>query len=226
MTEEIPTEDNNQEKNAVLLIDLENCPAQVHQLQENLEHYHQVIICYAHSNTKVPLNWLMPLSTMINTGRLKIFQIPNSGKNAADFGISFYAGMLVQELAADVKFEIISNDKDLDHVVSLLKTQDRSAERIGIKKEEKPVVDEPETTLSPIQIYCEHLIRHSANRPRKKETLLNSIKSKFKETPQAATEVMRLLTAHNAVQITETQVSYNNKKILALADNKISALPA
>lgn len=31
----------------VLLIDLENCPSQIRQLQEDLSTFHQVVICYA-----------------------------------------------------------------------------------------------------------------------------------------------------------------------------------
>ena len=159
----------------------------------------------------------MPLSAMINVGKLKIFKMPNSGKNAADFGISFYAGVLTQQLQQEVKFVIVSNDKDLDHVVNLLKSQGRSAERIGTKKEEKQVNDEVLSTLSPIKTYCKHLITYSKNRPAKKDTLLNSIKNKFKGAPVTAAEVMQLLMEHNAIQIVEKKVSYNNKKIEELA---------
>jgi len=61
--------------------------------------------------------------------------MPNNGKNAADFGITFWAGVFMAQLPQETHFDIVSNDTDLDHVVSLLQSQERSAERIGNKKD-------------------------------------------------------------------------------------------
>jgi len=104
----------------ILLIDLENCPNQILQLQENLEEYTQVIICYAKTGVKIPLDWLMPLSLTISQDKLKIFKMTNIGKNSADFGICFFAGSLMEKFQKKASFVIISNDTDLDHVVNLL----------------------------------------------------------------------------------------------------------
>ncbi len=217
VTKDIQTENNNSnEIDRVLLIDIENCPTQIHQLQENLERYCQVIICYAQSWAKVPLDWLMPLNTMINEGKLKIFKMPNSGKNATDFGISFYAGVLTQQLQQQVKFEIASNDKDLDHVINLLKSQGRSAERIGIKKEEQQIIDKSSAIVSLAKTYCEHLITHSKTRPAKKNTLLKSMKNKFKDDLKSEA-IMQLLTTHGAIKIVGEKVSYDDKEIKKLA---------
>ena len=82
----------------------------------------------------------------------------------------------MQQLKEETHFVIISNDTDLDHVVNLLKSQGRSAERVGTKKEEKPVIVTATASLSPIKIYCTHLVAYSKNRPRKKT--LYSIVSK------------------------------------------------
>ncbi len=47
--------------------------------------------------------------------------------------------------------------------------------------------------------------------------LLNSIKSKFKDSPEvAAVEVFRLLTTQGAVVVSGIKVSYNDKKIKEL----------
>jgi hypothetical protein len=147
----------------------------------------------------------------------------SGGKNAADFGICFFAGVLMQQLHKETHFVIISNDTDLDHVVNLLKGQGRSAERIG-NKEEKEATKATKTTveaavsISPIKIYCMHLVTYSKNRPAKKDTLLNSIKNKFKDSPEAAIEVFRLLTTQGAITVSENKVSYNDKKIKELAN--------
>ncbi|MGK7887881.1 MAG: PIN domain-containing protein [Leptolyngbyaceae cyanobacterium] len=219
---------DSDDSSQVLLIDLENCPAQIKQLQQDLERFSQVVICYARTGAKIPLDWLIPLSATVISNRLKIFKMSNGGKNAADFGICFFAGALMQELPADTHFIIISNDKDLDHVVNLLKSQGRSAERVGSlekdnsipeKQQENGVV--PATSVSAdtasIKIYCAHLITYSKNRPAKQDTLLNSIKNKFKNTPVVPQEVLALLVKQGALKISDKKVFYNDKKIKELA---------
>ncbi len=189
MTEKNQDTQNGDDVAKVLLIDLENCPNQIDQLKENLELFSQVVICYAQSGAKIPLDWLMPLSGAVNENKLKIFRMANGGKNAADFGICFFAGVLMQKLQQETHFVIISNDTDLDHVVNLLKSQGRSAERVGAKKEEKPAIVIATTSLSPIKTYCMHLVAYSKNRPAKKETLRNSIECMFKGCPEIADNV-------------------------------------
>jgi hypothetical protein len=216
---------NDNEIGRVLLIDLENCPEQISQLQEKLEQFSQVVICYAQTGAKIPLDWLIPLSGTVSSNKLKIFKMTNGGKNAADFGICFFAGVLMEQLHKQTHFVIISNDTDLDHVVNLLKSQGRSAERISTKKEENKTTTVTKTTVestqstslvTPIKEYCTHLVTYSQNRPSKKDTLLNSIRTKFKESPQSAVEVFKLLTTQGAVTILENRVSYNDHKIKEL----------
>jgi len=214
---------NDDEASRVLLIDLENCPDQIHQLQKNLEQFSQVVVCYAQTGAKIPLDWLIPLSATVISNKLRIFKMTNGGKNAADFGICFFAGALMQQLHKETHFVIISNDTDLDHVVNLLESQGRSAERIGTKKEEKKTTKATEVTVlardsaSQIQAYCVHLVTYSQNRPAKKDTLLANIRNKFKDDPEAATAVFRLLTTQGAVTVSENKVSYNDKKIKEFA---------
>ncbi|MDB9494562.1 PIN domain-containing protein [Spirulina major CS-329] len=217
-----PTDHISTEVGRVLLIDLENCPHQIYQLQENLEQFSQVVICYAQSGAKIPLDWLIPLSTMINCNKLKILKMATTGKNSADFGICFFAGVLMQQLPKDTHFVIISNDTDLDHAVNLLQSQGRSAERIGTQKEEEsPAKSTPNKSedidSSRVKLYCIHLIKYSKNRPTKQETLLNSIKTKFQDSPGEVAEVFNVLKIQGAVKILEGKVLYNDKKIQELA---------
>ncbi len=137
----------------------------------------------------------------------------------------------MQQSHKETHFVIISNDTDLDHVVNLLKSQGRSAERMGNKKEEKETTQAVKTTaeatknkteaivsISPIKMYCMHLITCSKHRPTKKDTLLNSIKSKFQDSPGAAAEAFRLLVTQGAVTVSANKVSYNDNKIKELAN--------
>jgi hypothetical protein len=211
-------------KTKILLIDLENCPNQIQHLQENLEQFSQVVICYAQSGAKIPLDWLIPLAMMVNANKLKIFKMTNGGKNAADFGISLFAGSLMHQLEQDTHFVIVSNDQDLDHVVDLLKSQGRSAERVGTHKPEKQAKQDKQTvkaelTISEslLQTYCQYLIASTKNRPAKRDSLLNSIKSRLKIDLQTGIEVVNLLIVQDALKISDTKVSYNDKKIKELA---------
>lgn len=214
------------EHKKVLLIDLENCPSQLDQLPEDLVHYLQVVICYATSHSKLPLNWLVPLSTAISENKLKIVKMACVSKNSADFGICFLAGALMQEMPKETHFVIVSNDKDLDHVVHLLRSHERSAERIGSRKEEpiessqssSPQIVSPQASQPiPIAVYCAHLIAHQKCRPAKVDTLLNSIKAKFKDQPSFVDPVYQMLISSGCVKVAVKRVTYNDKKIQELA---------
>jgi hypothetical protein len=202
----------------VLLIDLENCPNQLHNLPADLANYVQVVICYAQSASKIPLNWLNPLSTAIAAQKLKIQKMERSGKNSADFGICFYAGVLMQKLPKETHFVIVSNDTDLDHVVHLLKSHGRPAERLGTSQKEKEKPKPAPSGVTPLALYCAHLTTHSKNRPSKASTLLNSIKNKFKDNPAIANLVYKNLVSNGAIKITNNKVTYNDQKISALAN--------
>lgn len=205
-------------ENKVLLIDLENCPNQIQKLLEDLEQFSNVVICYTQSGAKIPLDWLVPLSATINSSKLKILKMANAGKNSADFGICFSAGVLMQQLPQQAHFVITSNDTDLDHVVSLLQSQGRSAERVGIKKEDKVPSVTNSDSVPPLKTYCMHLVTYSKNRPARKDTLINSIKNKFKNDPKATEMVFNSLLAQKAITILENRITYNNEKIKELVN--------
>lgn len=203
--------------NRIIMIDLENCPNQINQLMNNLVQYAQVVVCYAQSGTKVPLDWIVPLTTIVNEKRLKIVKMPNVGKNAADFGITFWAGALMSQLPKATHFDIVSDDADLDHVVSLLINQQRSAERIRTKKESIKEAASETVSIKAAQEYCLHLVTHDKNRPVKKETLLNSIKSKFNGYGVEPEALFQELGKHGAIVVKDNKISYNQEKITRLA---------
>jgi len=200
----------------VLLIDLENCPKQVYQLMEDLAAYTHVVICYAQCGARVPLDWIVPLTATVNQNRLKIIKMPNGGKNSADFGITFWAGAMMARLPENTHFDVVSDDNDLDHAVSLLISQNRSAQRIGVKLENMPGFA-PKSPEVLVQEFCAHLIKHSRSRPVKKETLLNSIRSKFKNNVVNEEDLFDELVQQKAIEIKDNKVTYNQTKIEVLA---------
>lgn len=222
MQEKIDTSQqlSQETKDQVLLIDLENCPSQINVLLKDLEQFSQVLICYAQSGAKIPLDWLIPLTAMVNSERLKIIKMPSSGKNAADFGICFFAGALMQQLPVQTHFVIMSEDADLDHVIKLLRSQGRTAVRINVKKEEKVtaivnVASDNDDTF--IQAYCRKMLINSKNRPSTKTALLNSLKSHCAQDMSQAEAVFKQLNQSGAIAIAANdQLSYNDTKIAML----------
>ncbi|MEQ1530794.1 MAG: PIN domain-containing protein [Methylococcales bacterium] len=215
--------DNSSLPARVLLIDLENCPSQLHQLMENLAQYTHVVICYAQSGAKIPLDWIVPLTSTVNENRLKIVKMPNGGKNSADFGLSFWAGVLMAQLPPQAQFDIVSNDTDLDHVVDLLLSQGRKTERVGLQKY---VVQDPVTTGKMVtdidcrnflQEYCLHLVNHCKSRPAKQETLINNIKSKFKSDLMDPEKLFNELCQKRAISLNGKKINYSQQIIDKLA---------
>lgn len=210
----------------VLLIDLENCPSQINELLEHLVDYSQVVICYAQSGAKIPIDWILPLTKFVNADHLKIIKMPNVKKNAADFGITFWAGILMAQLPKKTHFDIASNDTDLDFVVELLIAEKRSAKRIGravVVKEDVAIVEQSKVVaeklesikssppITQLQIYCTHLAQYP-NKPAKQTTLLNSIKSKFQDKI-VPSELLAELVKQKVITVTNEKISYNLQKI-------------
>lgn len=222
------------QQQSVLLIDLENCPSQVNGLLEQLGTYDKVLICYAQSGAKVPLDWLPALSQTLNSGRLQIVRMPCSGKNAADFGISFFAGMLAQQYP-DAGFTIVSNDTDLDHVVLLLQSLQRSAKRSGHKPPAPSSESTPAQTSAPVAApsasapaatatptptagrtlgsFCAQMKLHAHNRPSKVESLLNALKSHFHQSEPLAQHVFKQLKQVGVIEVEGTKVTFDNLRL-------------
>ena len=208
----------------VLLIDLENCPGKIQQLQEDLKDYTKVVICYAATGAKIPLDWLLALNETINNNRLQIYKMETVGKNSADFGICFYAGMLAQQLGQYADFTIVSDDTDLDHLVSLLTSQSHTAKRQGKEKTAKVLSKVVASNISHevidgVRLYCEYLATPNASRPGSVTTLKNSICSHMKQNQKISSLVLEHLVNLKVVSINETKTVYNNAKIGAVVNS-------
>jgi hypothetical protein len=205
----------------VLFIDLENCPNQINHLMKHLIEYSHIVICYAQSGAKIPIDWMLPLTGIVNEGRLKLIKMPMVGKNSADFGIAFWAGNLMSQLSANTHFDIASNDTDLDYVVSLLTSEKRMAKRLGTIKN----IATPTTVMKEVQKlgtltatvkntrnYCLQLSTKQ-NRPAKKSTLLNSIKSHFKADDVDENLIFDSLLKNEVISLEDERIIYNQQKI-------------
>lgn len=205
----------------VLLIDLENCPTQIQQLQVDLDHFVQIVICYAHSQAKIPLSWLNELAAAIQQNKLRIIQMAQGGKNSADFGLAFFAGALMQELPAQTEFIIVSNDRDLDHIVHLLKSQKRIAQRIGTMSEDLPKTTVPKPAKrDDVLLVCQALIKNTNNRPSTSEALKNSLRSYLSQNTEAAQAVYSILVNKNVITVRDGKITYNAETLKNLVNTQ------
>ncbi|MDM8552563.1 PIN domain-containing protein [Desulfobacterales bacterium HSG2] len=194
---------NRSSGSRALLIDVDNCPNQIEELPRTISEFSRIIACYGTNDPKVRLSLVPILAEAINKGKLEIFGMKKKGKNAADFGLAFWAGRLLAEMPEETEFLILSQDTDLDHVVNMLRASNRKVTRVNGKARNvassSPVSDEKNgkdtvSTHPPVssetvgknssdlskgdsvEKYLSTYLQHK-NRPARKATLLNSIKS-------------------------------------------------
>jgi PIN domain len=200
-----------------LLIDLDNCPRQIDRLPETLTEYTRVIACYGGTEPKVPLSMVPLLATAIHEGRLAIIGMQKKGKNAADFGLAFWAGRLAAEMPPDTEFLILSQDTDLDHVVHMLQGANRRVERLDgkVHRTKRLSTDSPkpqvDTDGDAVTEYCTVYLRPARSRPVRKVTLSNSIRAFCKNHKKNITpeDILHGLVARGVVIIDDNgRVTY------------------
>ena len=164
--------DNSQR--SILFIDIENCPSKITELILEFKEYHKVVICYANTGVKIPLDWLTALSNFVMQGRLELIKMGDTANNSADFGITFMLGCYFEQYD---RFEIYSNDKDFDAIINLVnRAPDKKAKRVGTTRSDK------ELQFDSLLIkMCRMLHKiEDCSRPVKLEGLRNSIRAQLK----------------------------------------------
>lgn len=206
----------------VLLIDLDNCPREIGKLPQTLADFTRIIVCYGGVEPKVPLGLVTALATAIHEGKLELVGMDKGGKNAADFGLAFWAGRLVSEMPEVTKFTILSADTDLDHVVNMLHGAGRKAERLnGTPQADKNGSangngGNGQDLTDAVNNFVVMQLLPGKPRPAKRATLVNTIKAAFctgKWKGTSPEKVLNILKEHDVVKI-------NPKgKVVYLLDN-------
>ncbi|CAK0773067.1 hypothetical protein CCP3SC5AM1_810010 [Gammaproteobacteria bacterium] len=179
----------------VLLIDLDNCPAQLNQLVQAVVHFTRVVVCYGGFEPKIQLSQLCLLAPALVEGRLAIESMERKGKNAADFGLTFWAGRLLVEMSPETEFLVLSQDGDLDYLIDMLRRAGRKVARVdgntysgftatATHQDSLPDAADTAGSGSSLEIAAEDYLTVHINgrraRPARRFTLLNSIRSHFK----------------------------------------------
>jgi hypothetical protein len=133
---------------------------------------------------KLDTDFVLKLSRY--TTQMKLVQLTKTGKNALDFVLAYEVG---QKAAANPKacFHVISKDKGFDGLITHLNNGKVRAQRhddfsriafsAPAKTPPSPAVTKPKRVEDLIPTLREYLKKTSRNRPKKKKTLLNFLKS-------------------------------------------------
>ncbi len=133
-----PLDAESTERPRILLIDLDNCPKQIKLLPDHLANYSRVLIFSAGRGVpKITWSLLVAIAPAIEEGKLELVDVP-AGKNAADFTLTFYAGMLAVQMPQETQFVIYSNDKHLNCAAYLLGNLGYETQKINPTEGDNP----------------------------------------------------------------------------------------
>jgi hypothetical protein len=195
-------------KTNYVLIDYEN--VQPKNLEMLKGHEFAVKVFVGAKQTKIPIELVTTLQAFGD--KAEYIQIEGNGPNALDFHIAFYVGQIA---AADPEafFHIISKDTGFDPLIRHLKSKKIRAYR------EKDIAEIPLLKISNtkseterVDAVVEFLKSRGSAKPRKVETLSNSIKSLFMQKLENGelSELLNELFNRKVVVVGEgNKVSYN-----------------
>lgn len=218
----------------ILLLDIENQPKKIRELNNLLEQYSQVILVYANSHLNIALDDLTALSLAIQEKRLLIIKMPKAGANSADFGLTFIAGRLSAQLENGSSIDVMSNDNAMSYAVELL-------EQIGIQSvqlkqpldvvktvESNSIFNEKKTEIElklqskPQQTTIDENVKKALqflpkNQPKKQKSLIKALISWCNLNQKQAEKVLKQLENLGVITCNENKLIYDAnqlKKIL------------
>lgn len=168
----------------------------------------KVILFIGASQTKIPVELVMSMQELGHNA--EYVRIEGNGKNALDFHITFYLGVLFDKDPAGY-FHIISKDSGFDILIKHLKDKNVAIQRHNQIADIHSVKIPMSTTLDDkIQIIVDYLIKRGNAKPRKVETLSNTISSLFSRSlsEDELEELINSLVQRNLINIEEMKVHY------------------
>lgn len=203
----------------IMLLDLDNCPRELLQLTNAADEYQFILACHGSAEPKVPLGMAAVIGELIASGKMQIVKM-KQGKNAADFGLTFWAGKLSAELP-DALFFIASKDKDLDFAIEMLRQQGCRAKRIPTAADATFTRDQDQANGKDqaviehrrhIKSFCEMLVRKKDSLPRKRQTLANFVKSAAPKNHDWAAALKLLETDRTITYTDKGVVQYHHQQ--------------
>jgi hypothetical protein len=191
-----------------IFVDFEN--VQPTSLEFPNEYPFKIILFVGANQTKLPVQLV---SSMQKLGSNAEYVILNgSGKNALDFHIAFYLGKLC-ERNPEGYFHIISKDTGFDILVKYLKEKKILINRYNSIDDIPALRNSNNEILSndkKIELIVQYLIKRGNAKPRKVETLSNTINSLFSRSlnKNQLLDLVHLMKEQKLIKIDGTKITY------------------
>jgi PIN domain-containing protein len=143
--------------------------------------------------------------------RAKYIQVTDIGKNALDFHITYYIGVLSMKDQKAV-FYIISKDTGYDPLVKHLISRKIRIQRLStIRSILKPKIPKPSTMDNTLKSIITNLIGRGESKPKKECTLSSTIDSLLDKMQSSLKlhDILDQLQSKNYIKITDGDVTYN-----------------
>jgi hypothetical protein len=167
--------DTKKLKNNYIFVDFEN--VQPTSFQFPKDYPFKIIIFIGANQTKIPIELATSMQSLGDNAEYVI--ISGNGKNALDFHITFYLGKLYEK-DPEGYFHIISKDTGFDILIKHLKEKKALINRYN-DISEVPALKQSNCETLPIHekisLIIDYLIKRGNAKPRKVETLANTINS-------------------------------------------------
>lgn len=189
-----------------IFIDYEN--VQPFSLDLPKDYPFKVIVFVGANQTKIPIELVTSMQELGNNA--KYVKIVGNGKNALDFHITFYLGRLFEKDPAGY-FHIVSKDSGFDVLIKHLRGKKVLIQRYNqIGDIPALKISTSKTLDEKVQIIVDYLIKRGNAKPRKVETLSNTINSLFMKalTKEELEQLIGKLEKKNLITIEETKVHY------------------
>jgi hypothetical protein len=199
-------------RNNYIFVDFEN--VQPTSFEFPKDYPFKIIIFIGANQTKIPIELATSMQSLGHNAEYVI--ICGNGKNALDFHITFYLGKLYEK-DPEGYFHIISKDTGFDILIKHLKEKKTLINRYN-NINEIPALKQSNCETMPIDkkinLIVEHLIKRGNAKPRKVETLSNSINSLCAKTlsKNQLDAVIKAMVKEKLIVIDGAKITYTLKR--------------
>ena len=199
-------------RNNYIFIDFENVQPSSFDLPN--EYLFHMIIFVGSNQKKIPIELAASMQKLGNNAEYVL--INGTGKNALDFHITFYLGKLYEK-DPEGYFHIISKDTGFDILIKHLREKKVLINRCSSIEEIPALRQSNCDTLSmddKISLVVDYLIKRGNAKPRKVETLANTINSICGRSlnKKQLEAIINVLAQRKFIKINDKKVTYSLKK--------------
>jgi len=204
--------DTKKVRNNYIFVDFEN--VQPASFEFPKDYPFKIIIFVGANQTKIPIELATSMQSLGHNAEYVI--ISGNGKNALDFHITFYLGKLYEK-DPEGYFHIISKDTGFDILIKYLKEKKTLINRYN-NINEIPALKQSNCETMPIDkkinLIVDHLIKRGNAKPRKVETLSNSINSLCARTlsKNKLDAIIKAMAKEKLIVIDGAKITYTLKR--------------